>query len=134
MISPLRPIKGSRRLPETNRRHKCLAPRRNLRRAPSGRWSRLRAEFGRSAGSWAKHRPGLELSRHYATQTGRKRARARERVLEKIASAAPLKAVLNVLVRGVEAQWCDGMICSVLIFDGGCAANLKALLFRIVRC
>ena len=40
-----------------------------------------------------------------------------KRVLEKIASGAPLKTVLNVLVRGVEAQSCDGMICSVLIFD-----------------
>jgi PAS domain S-box-containing protein len=40
-----------------------------------------------------------------------------KRVLEKIASGAPLRSVLNVLVRGVEAQSCDGMICSVLIFD-----------------
>jgi PAS domain S-box-containing protein len=40
-----------------------------------------------------------------------------KRVLEKIASGAPLAAVLDVLVRGVEAQTCDGMICSVLIFD-----------------
>ncbi|MGH7938853.1 MAG: SpoIIE family protein phosphatase, partial [Chthoniobacterales bacterium] len=40
-----------------------------------------------------------------------------KRVLEKIASGAPLRTVLNVLVRGVEAQSCDGMICSVLIFD-----------------
>ncbi len=40
-----------------------------------------------------------------------------KRVLEKIASGAPLATVLDVLVRGVEAQTCDGMICSVLIFD-----------------
>jgi serine phosphatase RsbU (regulator of sigma subunit) len=40
-----------------------------------------------------------------------------KRVLEKIASGAPLRTVLNILVRGVEAQSCDGMICSVLIFD-----------------
>ena len=40
-----------------------------------------------------------------------------KRVLEKIASGAPLRTVLTVLVRGVEAQSCDGMICSVLIFD-----------------
>jgi PAS domain S-box-containing protein len=40
-----------------------------------------------------------------------------KRVLEKIASGAPLKTVLDVLVRGVEAQTCDGMICTVLIFD-----------------
>jgi len=40
-----------------------------------------------------------------------------KRVLEKIASGAPLVTVLDVLVRGVEAQSCDGMICSVLIFD-----------------
>ena len=40
-----------------------------------------------------------------------------KRVLEKIASGAPLRTVLNTLVRGVEAQSCDGMICSVLIFD-----------------
>src|SRR5246127_4305785 len=40
-----------------------------------------------------------------------------KRVLEKIASGAPLKTVLDVLVRGVEAQTCDGMMCTVLIFD-----------------
>ena len=40
-----------------------------------------------------------------------------KRVLEKIASGAPLATVLDVLVRGVEAQTCDGMICTVLIFD-----------------
>jgi PAS domain S-box-containing protein len=40
-----------------------------------------------------------------------------KRVLEKIASGAPLATVLDVLVRGVEAQTCDGMICSVPIFD-----------------
>ena len=40
-----------------------------------------------------------------------------KRVLEKIASGAPLATVLDVLVRGVEAQTCDGMICSVLVFD-----------------
>jgi len=40
-----------------------------------------------------------------------------KKVLEKIASGAPLRTVLNTLVRGVEAQSCDGMICSVLIFD-----------------
>jgi PAS domain S-box-containing protein len=40
-----------------------------------------------------------------------------KRVLEKIASGAPLKTVLDVLVRGVQAQTCDGMMCTVLIFD-----------------
>lgn len=40
-----------------------------------------------------------------------------KKVLEKIAAGAPLRTVLNTLVRGVEAQSCDGMICSVLIFD-----------------
>jgi len=40
-----------------------------------------------------------------------------KRVLEKIAAGTPLATVLDVLVRGVEAQSCDGMICSVLIFD-----------------
>lgn len=40
-----------------------------------------------------------------------------KRVLEKIASGAPLTTVLDVLVRGVEAQTCDGMMCTVLIFD-----------------
>ena len=40
-----------------------------------------------------------------------------KRVLEKIASGAPLATVLDVPVCGVEAQTCDGMICSVLIFD-----------------
>jgi PAS domain S-box-containing protein len=45
-----------------------------------------------------------------------------KRVLEKIAAGAPLATVLDVLVRGVEAQSSDGMICSVLIFDedAGC--------------
>jgi PAS domain S-box-containing protein len=40
-----------------------------------------------------------------------------KRVLEKIAAGAPLATVLDVLVRGVEAQSCDGMMCTVLIFD-----------------
>ena len=40
-----------------------------------------------------------------------------KRVLEKIASGAPLATVLDVLVRGVEAQSCDRMMCTVLIFD-----------------
>jgi len=40
-----------------------------------------------------------------------------KRVLEKIASGTPLETVLDVLVRGVEAQSCDGMVCTVLIFD-----------------
>jgi PAS domain S-box-containing protein len=40
-----------------------------------------------------------------------------KKVLEKIASGAPLATVLDVLVRGVETQTCDGMICSVLVFD-----------------
>jgi len=40
-----------------------------------------------------------------------------KRVLEKIASGAPLATVLDVLVSGVEAQTCDGMMCTVLIFD-----------------
>lgn len=40
-----------------------------------------------------------------------------KRVLEKIAAGAPLATVLDVLVRGVEAQSCDGMMCTVLICD-----------------
>jgi PAS domain S-box-containing protein len=40
-----------------------------------------------------------------------------KRVLEKIAAGAPLATVLDVLVRGVEAQSCDGMMCTVLMFD-----------------
>jgi PAS domain S-box-containing protein len=61
--------------------------------------------------------------------TKRKRAEkalANEKgVLEKIAAGAPLATVLDVLVRGVEAQSSDGMICSVLIFDedAGCLRN-----------
>jgi PAS domain S-box-containing protein len=55
--------------------------------------------------------------------TKRKRAEnalANEKsVLEKIASGAPLATVLDVLVRGVEAQSCDGMMCTALIFDEG---------------
>ena len=53
--------------------------------------------------------------------TQRKRAQDalanEKRVLEQIASGAPLTTVLDVLVRGVEAQSCDGMMCTVLIFD-----------------
>src|SRR5258705_12147264 len=53
--------------------------------------------------------------------TQRKRAQDalanEKRVLEKIASGAPLGTVLDVLVRGVEAQSCDGMMCTVLVFD-----------------
>src|SRR5215510_1198528 len=53
--------------------------------------------------------------------TRRKRAQDalanEKRVLEKIASGASLETVLDVLVRGVEAQSCDGMMCTVLIFD-----------------
>src|SRR5262250_73573 len=53
--------------------------------------------------------------------TRRKRAQDalanEKRVLEKIASGAPLATVLDVLARGVEAQSCDGMMCTVLIFD-----------------
>ncbi len=40
-----------------------------------------------------------------------------KRVLERITAGAPLKEVLQVLVRGVEEQSCDGMICSVLVMD-----------------
>ena len=47
--------------------------------------------------------------------TQRKRAQDalanEKRVLQEIASGAPLATVLDVLVRGVEAQTCDGMIC-----------------------
>jgi PAS domain S-box-containing protein len=53
--------------------------------------------------------------------TRRKRAQDalanEKRVLEKIASGAPLATVLDVLARGVEAQSCDGMMCTVLVFD-----------------
>jgi PAS domain S-box-containing protein len=53
--------------------------------------------------------------------TRRKRAQDtlanEKRVLEKIVSGAPLATVLDVLVRGVEAQSCDGMMCTVLVFD-----------------
>ncbi len=48
--------------------------------------------------------------------TQRKRAQDalanEKRVLEKIAAGAPLATVLDVLVRGVEAQSCDGMMCT----------------------
>lgn len=53
--------------------------------------------------------------------TRRKRAQDalanEKRVLEKIASGSSLETVLDVLVRGVEAQSCDGMMCTVLVFD-----------------
>jgi PAS domain S-box-containing protein len=49
--------------------------------------------------------------------TQRKRAQDalanEKRVLQEIASGAPLATVLDVLVRGVEAQSCDGMMCTV---------------------
>ena len=62
-----------------------------------------------------------------------------KRVLEKIASGAPLATVLDVLVRGVEAQSCDGMMCTVLVFDKaaqclrhGAAPSMPAEYNRIV--
>jgi PAS domain S-box-containing protein len=75
--------------------------------------------------------------------TRRKRAQDalanEKRVLEKIASGAPLATVLDVLVRGVEAQSCDGMMCTVLVFDEaaqclrhGAAPGLPAEYNRIV--
>src|SRR5262249_49231732 len=74
--------------------------------------------------------------------TKRKRAEnalANEKsVLEKIGSGAPL-TVLDVLVRGVEAQSCDGMMCTVLTFDEdaqclwhGAAPSLPAEYNKIV--
>lgn len=57
----------------------------------------------------------------YRDITQRKRAEDalanEKRVLEQIASGASLATVLEVLVRGVEAQSCDGMMCTVLVFD-----------------
>lgn len=75
--------------------------------------------------------------------TQRKRAQDalanEKRVLEEIASGAPLATVLDVLVRGVEAQSCDGMMCTVLIFDEaaqclrhGAAPSMPAEYNRIV--
>jgi PAS domain S-box-containing protein len=62
-----------------------------------------------------------------------------KRVLQEIASGAPLAAVLDVLVRGVETQSCDGMICTVLVFDQpaqclrhGAAPSMPAEYNRIV--
>jgi PAS domain S-box-containing protein len=42
---------------------------------------------------------------------------AEKRVLEMIAAGASLSKVLDTLVRGVQEQSCDGMICSVLVMD-----------------
>ena len=75
--------------------------------------------------------------------TRRKRAQDalanEKRVLEKIASGAPLATVLDVLVHGVEAQSCDGMMCTVLVFDEaaqclrhGAAPSMPAEYNRIV--
>ena len=75
--------------------------------------------------------------------TQRKRAQDalanEKRVLQEIASGAPLAAVLDVLVRGVEAQSCDGMMCTVLVFDEaaqclrhGAAPSMPAEYNRIV--
>src|SRR6266436_5255793 len=62
-----------------------------------------------------------------------------KRVLEEIASGAPLGTVLDVLVRGVEAQSCDGMMCTVLVLDEaaqclrhGAAPSMPAEYNRIV--
>ncbi len=62
-----------------------------------------------------------------------------KRVLQEIASGAPLATVLDVLVRGVEAQSCDEMICTVLVFDQpaqclrhGAAPSMPAEYNRIV--
>ena len=62
-----------------------------------------------------------------------------KRVLQEIASGAPLVTVLDVLVRGVEAQSCDGMMCTVLVFDEaaqclrhGAAPSLPAEYNRLV--
>ncbi|HEY3899017.1 MAG TPA: SpoIIE family protein phosphatase [Chthoniobacter sp.] len=44
---------------------------------------------------------------------------AEKRVLEQIASGTALSTVLDTLVRGVEAQSWDGLICSVLVMDEG---------------
>jgi len=62
-----------------------------------------------------------------------------KRVLQEIASGAPLATVLDVLVRGVEAQSCDGMMCTVLVFDEaaqclrhGAAPSMPAGYNRIV--
>jgi len=53
--------------------------------------------------------------------TRRKRAQDalanEKRVLENIASGSPLATVLDVLVCGVDAQSCDEMMCTVLVFD-----------------
>jgi PAS domain S-box-containing protein len=64
---------------------------------------------------------------------------AEKRVLEQIASGVPLPKVLDTLVRGVEAQSCDGMICSCLVIDEagerlrhGAAPNLPEGYNRIV--
>src|SRR5437764_14152166 len=60
----------------------------------------------------------MEPSRYNAAQARAQDALANEkRVLAKIASGASLATVLDVLVRGVEAQSCDGMMCTVLVFD-----------------
>ncbi len=57
----------------------------------------------------------------YRDITQRRRAEnalaAEKRVLAQIASGRPLGEVLDTLVRGVQAQSCDGMICSVLLLD-----------------
>src|SRR5262249_35553945 len=75
--------------------------------------------------------------------TQRKRAQDalanEKRVLKEIASGARLATVLDVLVRGVEAQSCDGMMCTVLVFDDaaqclrhGAAPSVPAEYNRIV--
>jgi PAS domain S-box-containing protein len=75
--------------------------------------------------------------------TQRKRAQDalanEKKVLEKIASGAPLGTVLDVLVRGVESQSCDGMMCTVLVFDDvaqclrhGAAPSMPAEYNRII--
>ena len=42
---------------------------------------------------------------------------AEKNILEKAAAGSPLPELLDQLVRGVEAQSRDGMLCSVLLID-----------------
>jgi signal transduction histidine kinase/PAS domain-containing protein len=58
---------------------------------------------------------------HGVDITDRKRAEdainSEKQVLEKIATGSPLPDVLDTIVRSVEAQTLDGMLCSILILD-----------------
>ena len=64
---------------------------------------------------WARREQELLAALEEAAEQ-RERAEAQSAVLERITTGAPLREVLDVLVRTIEAR-CDGMLGSVLLVD-----------------